>query len=75
MARDPMISLLPGYTVTEEVYRSRRRVVYRATRDRDGAKVVLKTLVKGSGGLGPSAANSSSFGASILKVFRGPSSW
>ena len=45
MAHDGMIRLLPGYTVTEEVYRSRRRVVYRATRDRDGARVVLKTLV------------------------------
>ena len=52
MAFDGMIRLLPGYTVTEEVYRSRRRVVYRATRVSDGARVVLKTLVDGSGGTG-----------------------
>ena len=52
MAFDGMIRLLPGYTVTEEVYRSRRRVVYRATRVSDGARVVLKTLVDGSGGAG-----------------------
>ena len=52
MAYEGMIRLLPGYTVTEEVYRGRRRVVYRATRDSDGARVVLKTLVEGAGGSG-----------------------
>src|SRR5690242_5069901 len=45
-----MIGLLPGYTVTEEVHRSRRRVVYLATRESDGVTVVLKTPVEGSGG-------------------------
>jgi PAS domain S-box-containing protein len=45
-------SLLPGYTVTEEVHRGRRRVVYRATRDRDGARVILKTLAEGTEGAG-----------------------
>src|SRR4051794_6357497 len=52
MAFDGMVRLLPGYTVTEEVYRSRRRVVYRATRVSDGARVVLKTLVEGPGDTG-----------------------
>jgi PAS domain S-box-containing protein len=47
-----MIALLPGYTVTEELCRGRRRVVYLATRDRDGANVVLRTLVEGAGGSG-----------------------
>ena len=35
---------LPGYTVTEEVYRGRTRMVYRGRRDRDGLPVVLKTF-------------------------------
>jgi len=52
IASDSTTSLLPGYTVTEEVYRGRTRVVYRATRDRDGARVILKTLVEGSGAAG-----------------------
>ena len=52
MAYEGLIRLLPGYTVTEEVYRGRRRVVYRATRESDGARVVLKTLVEGAGGAG-----------------------
>jgi hypothetical protein len=43
-------SLLPGYTITEEVYRGRRRIVYRGTRDRDGAPVIVKTLAERSGG-------------------------
>ena len=46
------ISLLPGYTITEEVYRGRRRIVYRASRDRDGTRVIVKTLLDGSGGHG-----------------------
>jgi hypothetical protein len=29
--------VVPGYTITEEVYRGRRRIVYRGIRDRDGA--------------------------------------
>jgi PAS domain S-box-containing protein len=45
-------SPLAGYTVVEEVYRGRRRVVYRAVRDRDGARVILKTVADGSGGGG-----------------------
>ena len=45
-------SPLAGYTVAEEVYRGRRRVVYRAVRDRDGARVILKTVADGSGGAG-----------------------
>ncbi len=43
-------NLLPGYTITEEVYRGRRRIVYRGTRDRDGARVIVKTLLDRSGG-------------------------
>ena len=34
----------PGYTVSAELHRGRKRVVYRATRDRDNASVILKTL-------------------------------
>jgi serine/threonine protein kinase len=44
------ISLFPGYTITEEVYRGRRRIVYRGSRDRDGSRVIVKTLLEGSGG-------------------------
>jgi PAS domain S-box-containing protein len=51
-ARDGVFRLLPEYAVTEEVYRSPRRVVYRATRERDGITVLLKTLVEGPGGSG-----------------------
>jgi PAS domain S-box-containing protein len=43
-------SPLPGYTVAEEVHHGRRRVVYRATRDRDGARVILKTVADATGG-------------------------
>jgi histidine kinase len=42
--------VVPGYTITEEVYRGRRRIVYRGIRDRDGAGVVVKTLLDRSGG-------------------------
>ncbi|MGH2670964.1 MAG: serine/threonine protein kinase, partial [bacterium] len=42
--------VVPGYTITEEVYRGRRWIVYRGTRDRDGARVILKTLLDRSGG-------------------------
>jgi PAS domain S-box-containing protein len=52
MVYEGIVRLLPGYTVTEVVYRGRRRVVYRATRDSDGARVVLKTLVDGAGASG-----------------------
>jgi PAS domain S-box-containing protein len=45
-------SPLAGYTVAEEVYRDRRRVVYRAVRDRDGEPVILKTVADGLGGAG-----------------------
>ena len=47
-----MIALLPGYTVTEEVCRSRGLIVYLATRDQDRACVVLKTPAEGSGAPG-----------------------
>jgi predicted ATPase/transcriptional regulator with GAF, ATPase, and Fis domain len=36
---------LPGYSPVAEIYRGRKRVVYRAVRDRDGTSVILKTLV------------------------------
>ena len=36
---------VPGYSVAAELHRGRKRVVFRATRDRDGARVILKTLV------------------------------
>ncbi|HYT82967.1 MAG TPA: serine/threonine-protein kinase, partial [Gemmatimonadales bacterium] len=39
--------LLHGFTVTEEVYRGRTRVVYRGRRDRDGIPVILKTFIDG----------------------------
>src|SRR5213594_3376457 len=42
--------LPPGYTRGEEVYRGRRRVVYRATRTSDGAPVILKALLDGPSG-------------------------
>ncbi len=42
--------VFPGYTIAEEVYRGRRRVVYRATRNRDGAPVIVKMLVDRSAG-------------------------
>src|SRR5881409_4421747 len=35
---------VPGFTVTEEVYRGRTRVVYRGRRDRDGVPVILKAF-------------------------------
>jgi hypothetical protein len=43
-------AVVPGYTITEEVYRGRRRIVYRGIRDRDGARVIVKTLLDRSGG-------------------------
>src|SRR5436309_1652502 len=39
--------LIHGFTVTEEVYRGRTRVVYRGRRDRDGVSVILKTFTDG----------------------------
>ena len=39
--------LIHGFTVTEEVYRGRTRVVYRGRRDRDGVPVILKTFTDG----------------------------
>ncbi|MEP7176379.1 MAG: hypothetical protein ABI860_07495 [Gemmatimonadales bacterium] len=36
---------VPGYSLAEEIHRGRKRVVYRAVRDRDGAHVILKTLL------------------------------
>ena len=34
---------VPGFTVFEEVYRGRTRVVYRGRREADGVPVILKT--------------------------------
>jgi serine/threonine protein kinase len=34
---------IPGYDVQQEIYRGRRRVVVRATRQRDGRAAVIKT--------------------------------
>jgi hypothetical protein len=42
--------IVPGYTITDEVYRGRRRIVYRGTRDRDGTRVIIKTMLDRSGG-------------------------
>jgi PAS domain S-box-containing protein len=42
--------VIPGYTITDEVYRGRRRIVYRGTRDSDGARVIVKALLDRSGG-------------------------
>ncbi len=35
--------IAPGYTLLEEIHRGRRRAVYRAVRQRDGTRVILKT--------------------------------
>ena len=40
--------LVHGFTVTEEVYRGRTRVVYRGRRHRDGVAVILKTFADGA---------------------------
>ena len=37
--------IIPGYTILEDVYRGRRRVLLRAHRERDGARVLLRTFV------------------------------
>jgi PAS domain S-box-containing protein len=42
--------MLPGYLDVEEVHRTRRRLVCRAVRERDGAAVVLKLALDGSDG-------------------------
>ena len=38
-------STFPGYSLAAEIHRGRKRAVYRAVRDRDGAGVILKTLL------------------------------
>ncbi|HET9040976.1 MAG TPA: sigma 54-interacting transcriptional regulator [Gemmatimonadales bacterium] len=38
-------STFPGYSLAAEIHRGRKRAVYRAVRDQDGAGVILKTLV------------------------------
>ena len=43
--------VFPGYAVTEEVYRGRRRVVYRGTRNLDGLAVILKARIDGPVGI------------------------
>ena len=35
--------MIPGYTIHDEIYRGRRRVVYRGERDRDRRAVIVKT--------------------------------
>ena len=35
--------IIPGYDIKEEIYRGRRRVVFRAVRQRDGRAAVVKT--------------------------------
>src|SRR5512143_2371936 len=37
--------LLPGYSIESELHRGRRRVVCRARREADGARVILKALL------------------------------
>jgi PAS domain S-box-containing protein len=37
--------IIPGYDIQQEIYRGRRRVVYRAVRQRDGRRAVIKTAV------------------------------
>ncbi|HIE95914.1 MAG: AAA family ATPase [Fuerstiella sp.] len=39
-----MASFIPGYRVTDELYRSRRTVIYRAIRETDLTSVIIKTL-------------------------------
>src|SRR5882724_1226396 len=36
---------VPGYTAAAEIYRGSERIVYRATRDRDGIPVIIKTCL------------------------------
>ena len=36
--------MISGYSIVEEIYRGRKRVVYRGRRDKDGASVIIKTL-------------------------------
>ena len=38
---------VPGFSIIEEIYRGRTRVVYRGRRDRDGVPVILKTFGDG----------------------------
>ena len=37
---------LPGYTLQTEIHRGGKRVVYRATRDRDGISVIVKSFIQ-----------------------------
>lgn len=37
-------SLLPGFTIIEEIYRTSQSVLFRALRERDTSQVVLKTV-------------------------------
>ena len=36
---------LPGYTLSTEIHRGGKRVVYRATRDKDGVSVIVKSFL------------------------------
>src|SRR2546425_10253908 len=38
---------VPGFSIIEEIYRGRTRVVYRGRRERDGVPVILKTFGEG----------------------------
>lgn len=37
-------TLLPGFTIIEEIYRTSQSVLFRALRERDTSQVVLKTV-------------------------------
>jgi len=37
---------LPGYQITREIYRGRKRIIYRAQRESDNCPVVIKTFIK-----------------------------
>ena len=36
--------MIPGYLISEEIFRGRKRIVYRGTRDEDDKAVIIKTL-------------------------------
>ncbi|MGH7792176.1 MAG: serine/threonine protein kinase, partial [Thermodesulfobacteriota bacterium] len=37
--------MIPGYKIEEEIYRGRKRIVYRARREQDSMPVIIKTLI------------------------------
>lgn len=36
--------MIPGYSIAEEIYRGRKRIVYRGMRDKDKNPVIIKTI-------------------------------